>query len=100
MYRLAKGNFGLIDFDDAFQWFAIRIDHRAPELLCQQPSGFVGHAKLVLQLQRDMPLEWVVIRCAAQNHVSAAIWSDASPCQRDRGLPSAIKAFVQTRPAF
>jgi len=32
--------------------FAVRIQHRAPELLRQQPSGLVGDAKLVLQLQR------------------------------------------------
>src|SRR5882672_1486230 len=31
----AEGNFGLIDFDNAFQWFAIWIHHRAPEFLSQ-----------------------------------------------------------------
>ena len=48
----AEGDFRLIDFDDAFQRFAIRIEHRAAEFLRQQPRGFVGDAKLVLQLQR------------------------------------------------
>ena len=36
----------------AFQGFAIRIEHRTAEFLHQQPRGFVGDAKLVLQLQR------------------------------------------------
>ena len=34
----AEGNFCLIDFDDAFQWLAIRINHRTPQLLGQQPG--------------------------------------------------------------
>ena len=61
-------NFGLIDFDDAFEKFAIRIDHRAPQFLRQQPSGSVGEAELILQLPRRQPLECVAIKCAAQNH--------------------------------
>ena len=48
----AEGDFRLIDFNDAFQRLAIRIEHRAPELLRQQPRGLVGDAKLVLKLQR------------------------------------------------
>ena len=48
----AEGDFRLIDFNDAFQRLAIRIKHRAPELLRQQPRSLVGDAKLVLQLQR------------------------------------------------
>ena len=43
----AEGDFRLIDFNDALQRFAIRIEHRAPELLRQQPRGLVGDAKLV-----------------------------------------------------
>ena len=45
-------DFGLIDFDDAFEKFAIRIDHRAPQFLRQQPSCSVGEAELILQLPR------------------------------------------------
>src|SRR5271154_5222178 len=48
----AEWDFRLIDFNDPFQRLAIRIEHRAPELLRQQPRGLVGDAKLVLQLQR------------------------------------------------
>jgi hypothetical protein len=44
-----EGDFRLIDFNHALQRFAVRIEHRAPELLRQQPSGLVGDAKLVLQ---------------------------------------------------
>jgi len=38
----AEGDFRLIDFNHAFQGFTIWIDHRAAELLCQQPRGLVG----------------------------------------------------------
>ena len=48
----AERDFRLIDLDDAFQWFAIWIDHRSPQLLRQQPSGLVSDAELVLQLPR------------------------------------------------
>ena len=66
---LAESDFRLIDFDNSFQWFAIRIDHRSPQFLRQQPSGLVGDAKLVLKLPRRHA-DWrcVVMRCAAQNH--------------------------------
>ena len=69
----AKGNFRLIELNDPFERFAVRIDHRSPQLLCQQPSSLVAEAELIFQLSRncraDMPLECVAIRCAAQNHV-------------------------------
>lgn len=45
-------NFRLIDFDDSFERFAVRIDHRAPELLRQQPGRFIGEAKLIFELPR------------------------------------------------
>lgn len=45
-------NFRLIDFDDSFERFAVRIDHRAPELLRQQPSSFVREAELIFELPR------------------------------------------------
>ena len=40
-------HFGLIDLDDVFEKFAIRINHRAPQLLRQQPSRSVGEAELM-----------------------------------------------------
>ena len=43
-------DFGLIDFDDAVEKLAIRIDHRAPQFLRQQPSCSVGDAELIFQL--------------------------------------------------
>ena len=101
MYRLREADFSLIDFDDAFQWFAIRLDHRAPELLRQQPSGFVGHAEFVLQLQRRHAVGM------RRHHMRRP-----EPCRQrqfgamyhgaggDRGLPPAIKTFVQTRATF
>ena len=48
----AKGDFRLIDFDDAFERFAIRIDHGAPQLLCQKPGRLVGEAELIFELPR------------------------------------------------
>src|SRR5450432_3211416 len=65
----AEGNFRLINFNDAFQRLAIRIEHRAPELLRQQPRGLVGDANWSCSCSADMPLECVVMRWAAQNHV-------------------------------
>ena len=65
---LAEWNFRLIDFDNSFQWFAIRIDHRSPQFLRQQPSGLVGTPSWSSSCRADMPLECVVMRCAAQNH--------------------------------
>jgi len=46
----------------------VGIDHRSSELLRQQPSSLVRDAELGLELDCDMPLECVAIRCAAQNH--------------------------------
>ena len=46
------GGLGLVDLDDAFQWFALRVHHRPPQFLRQQPSRAVGEPKLPLQLLR------------------------------------------------
>ena len=48
----SEGNLGLIDLDHPFQKRAIRIDHRAAQLLRQKPCRLVGHAKLGCKLQR------------------------------------------------
>ena len=57
----------------AFQWFAIRIEHRTAEFLRQLPRGFVGDAKLVLQLQRRHAVRM-------GRHQMRSI--DSSPCRR------------------
>ena len=46
----AERDFRLIDFNDPFERFSVRIDHRSPQLLCQQPGSLVGQAKLIRQL--------------------------------------------------
>jgi hypothetical protein len=43
-------NFGLVYFHHALQRLALRIDHRSPELLRQQPGGLVGDTELGLEL--------------------------------------------------
>jgi hypothetical protein len=48
----AEGDFRLIDFNDPFERLPVRIDHRSPQLLCQQPGRPVGEAELILQLPR------------------------------------------------
>ena len=45
-------NFCLIDFDDAFERFAVWIDHGSPQLLRQKPSCLVGEAELIFELPR------------------------------------------------
>jgi len=48
-----KWHFGLVDLDDALQRIAVRINHRAPQFLFQQPSRFVGaNPQLAHQLSR------------------------------------------------
>src|SRR5258708_35355404 len=46
-----NGNLGLVDFGHPFQKRTIRVEHPAAKLLRQKPSGLVGDAKLVRQLQ-------------------------------------------------
>jgi hypothetical protein len=72
----SEGNLGLIDLDHPFQKRAIRIDHRAAQLLRQKPCRLVGHAKLGCKLQRwnaspsDAPPRTIL---------AAATSSDAEP---------------------
>ena len=47
-----KWYFRLINLNDPFERFAIRVDHRSPQLLCQQPGGLVGEAELIFELPR------------------------------------------------
>ena len=97
----AEGDFRLIDFNDAFQRFAIRIEHRAPELLRQQPSGLVGDAKLVLQLQRRHAVG--MGRHEMSGPEPRRQRQPGSMHRRaggDRSLASAIEAFIQAWPAL
>ena len=49
----AERHLGLVHLDHALQRIAVRIDHRAPQLLRQQPGGLVGaEAQLPHQLLR------------------------------------------------
>ena len=96
MYRLREGNFGLINFDDAFQWFAIRIDHRRRAFV--NVKRFVGHRSWSCSCNADMPLECVVIGCGPERHRQR----QSGRCitvPAVTGCRPAIKAFVQTRPA-
>lgn len=45
-------DFCLIYFNDPFEGRPVRIDHRSPQLLCQQPGGPIGEAELIVQLPR------------------------------------------------
>lgn len=47
-----KRHFHLVNFDDALQRIAVRIDHRAPQFLLQQPRRVIGDPQLPLQLSR------------------------------------------------
>jgi len=46
-----EGHLGLVDLHDTHQGITVRIDHRAPQLLRQQPRGLIGaEAKLPHEL--------------------------------------------------
>src|SRR6202165_5875612 len=98
---LAERDFSLIDFNDSFERFPIRIDHRSPQLLRQQPRGLAGDAELVHQLTRrhTVGMGCHEMRCpkpCRQRQFGAM----HRRSRRDRGLPAAIETFMQTRPAF
>ena len=46
---------------------------------CASGQDLVRDAELGLELDCRQPLEWFAMRCAAQNHTSAATWTGASP---------------------
>ena len=58
-----------MDFNHSLQKGTVRINHRATEPLRQKPSRPVDDAKLRSELLSVMPLECVVARCSAQNHI-------------------------------
>jgi hypothetical protein len=97
----AEGDFRLIDFNHAFQGLTIWIEHRAPQLLCQQPRGFVGDSKLVLQLQRRHAVGVGSHEMGGpEPRRQRQFGSMHGSAGGDRGLPPAIEAFEQTGPAF
>ena len=50
--QVVERHLGLVDFDDAIQWGALRIDHRSPKLLLQQPGSPIGDSQLPSHLSR------------------------------------------------
>ncbi len=96
-----EGDFRLIDFNHALQRLPVWIEHRAPELLRQQPSGLVGDAKLVLQLQRRHAVG--MGRHEMRGPEPRRQRQSGSMHRRaggDRSLPPTIEAFIQSRPAL
>jgi hypothetical protein len=88
MHRPRGKEFPPDDFNDPFERFPIRIDHRSPQLLRQQPCA-------------NIPLEWVVMRCAAQNHVVSGGLERCIvvPAVTEVCRPQS-NTFMQTRSAF
>jgi hypothetical protein len=59
----AADDFGFIHFDQPGQRAAPRGEHAAAQFGAEQPRRLIGaKGELALQLQREMPLEWVAIR--------------------------------------
>ena len=97
----AEWDFRLIDFNDPFQRLAIRIEHRAPELLRQQPRGLVGDAKLVLQLQRRHAVGMGRHQMRGPKpRRQRQFGSMHRRAGGDRGLSPAIETLVQAWPTF
>ena len=97
----AERDFRLIDLDDPFERLPVRIDHRSPQLLCQQPGGLVGEAELILQLPRRHPvgMRRHQMRGPKPNRQRELRAMHHGPC-RDRGLTTAVETFVRVRPAL
>src|SRR5260370_9427045 len=97
----AEGNLRLIKLDDAFEKIAVGIDHRAPELLRQQPSRLVGDAELVFQLSRRHA---VGMRRHHVRRPEPRRQRQFRPMHRraggQRGLATAIEAFEKPRAAL
>ena len=96
----AKGDFRLIDFDDAFEKFAVRIDHGAPQLLRQKPGRLVGEAELILELPRRHAVgmrrhEMRGPEPRRQRQLGAM----HRRARRYRGLATAIETFERVGPA-
>jgi len=55
-FQIVERHFRLVDLDHAIERIAIRIDHRPPQLLFQQPSCPIGDAELPGHLPRRHPI--------------------------------------------
>jgi hypothetical protein len=96
-----KGNFRLIDLDDAFERLSHRVDHRPPQLLSQQPRGFVSHPELILELprrhavgMRRHQMRRPKPRCQRQ------LRTMHRRARGDRGLARAVEALISVGAAF
>ena len=94
-------NLRLIDLDDAFEKFSVRIDHRAPQFLRQQPGRLVGDAELGLQLQRRHAVgvrrhQMRGLKPRRQRQPRAVHHGAGG----ERGLASAIQTFKQAWTTF
>jgi hypothetical protein len=59
-------NLGLVELDHALQRLALGIDHRS--FCASNQAVLYVMPSWASNWSADMPLEWVAIRCAAQNH--------------------------------
>ena len=100
-FAFAEGNFRLIDFDDALQGIAIRVDHRPAQLLSQQPSGLVSDAELILQLPRRHAVGMCRHEmCRPEPRGQRQLGTMHHRSRRGRSLSTAIEAFVCVSPAL
>ena len=96
-----KGDFRLINFNHPFEGVSVRIDHRSPQLLCQQPGGPIGKAKLILQLPRrhSIGMRRHQMRGPKPNR-QRQLGAMQRRARCDRGLPATVGAFISVRPAL
>src|ERR1700728_2947198 len=100
-FAFAEGNFRLIDFDDALQGIAIRVDHRPAQFLRQQPSGLVSDAELILQLPRRHAVGMCRHEmCRPEPRGQRQLGTMHHRSRRGRSLSTAIEAFVCVSPAL
>ena len=87
-------NFRLIDFDHSFERFAVRINHRAPELLRQQPGSLVSEAELIFELPRRhaIGMRRHEMRCPEPSR-ERQLGAVHRRARRYRSLATAIEAF-------
>jgi hypothetical protein len=96
-----KGDFRLIDFNDPFEGVSVRVDHRSPQLLCQQPGGPIGEAELILQLPRRHAVGMRRHQMRGPKpYRQQQLGAVQRRARRDRGLPATVGAFVSVRPAL
>ena len=97
----SEGDLRLIDLNHPFKRLAVRIDHRSPQLLCQQPGGLVGEVELLFELPRRHPIG--MRRHQMRRPEPRRQWQLGAMhhrARRDRGLSAAVEAFVGMRTAF